>query len=84
MQAEFAVAVCSDLKGRNLGSLLLARLVRCMRGPRTGRLVGIAPADNHRMLALARRHGCSFAASRDNRESSTFGLRMPRRATYTL
>lgn len=60
VQAEFAVAVRSDLKGQRLGTLLLSKLIDHLRRRGTHRLVGLALADNQRMLALARRHGCSI------------------------
>jgi acetyltransferase len=63
VQAEFAIAVRSDLKGRHLGTLLLSKLFGHMRTRGTRRIVGAALADNHRMLALARRNGCSIALS---------------------
>ena len=73
LQAEFAVVVRSDLKGRRLGTLLLSRLVSYLRGRGTHRLVGIALVDNQRMLALARRQGCSIAPA----DAGTVALELP-------
>ncbi len=63
--ADFAILVRSDLKGRNLGEILLEKLIRYCRGRGTGRLVGQAYADNGRMLALAQNLGFHRGACRD-------------------
>jgi acetyltransferase len=56
-QAEFAIAVRSDLQGAGLGELLMRRLISYLRERRTQRVVGDVLRDNTRMLALARRLG---------------------------
>ena len=53
-QAEFAILVRSDLKGRGLGALLMRKLIRYCRERGIGELVGDVLASNARMLALAR------------------------------
>lgn len=56
-RAEWALLVRSDLKGRGLGTLLLDELLRRARPPGVRELHADAFADNHRVIALARRFG---------------------------
>jgi acetyltransferase len=63
--AEFAIIVRSDLKGRGLGSLLLAKMIAYCRRRGTQRLIGEALAGNARVLALARRYGFALTPSAD-------------------
>jgi len=53
-QAEFAVIVRSDLKGRGLGRALLEKMIRYCRSRGTGELVGEVLSGNRPMLSLAR------------------------------
>ncbi len=53
LEAEFAVLVRSDLKGRGLGALLLDKLIRYCRERGTLRMVGQTLSANSRMLKLA-------------------------------
>jgi acetyltransferase len=53
VEAEFAIAVRSDLQGRGLGRLMLARLLRHLAAAGTQRVVGDVLHGNARMLALA-------------------------------
>jgi len=57
VEAEFAIIVRSDLKGKGLGSALLMKLIEYCRQRGTQRLIGEAFADNDRMLKLARECG---------------------------
>lgn len=57
LEAEFAIIVRSDLKGRGLGTLLLQRLIEHARERGTRRLVGLVLRENTRMLRLARALG---------------------------
>jgi acetyltransferase len=57
VEAEFAIIVRSDLKGRGLGSLLFERLIEHARQRGTQRLVGLVLRENTRMLRLARAMG---------------------------
>jgi acetyltransferase len=56
-QAEFAVVVRSDLKGKGLGPILMTRLIDYCRRRGTGELVGEALAHNSRMLKMMNRLG---------------------------
>jgi acetyltransferase len=56
-QAEFAVVVRSDLKGRGLGPILMTRLIDYCRSHGTGELVGEVLAYNSRMLGMMTRFG---------------------------
>ena len=55
--AEFAILVRSDLKGRGLGSALLAKLIGYCRGRGIQRLMGEVLAENRSMLSLAAASG---------------------------
>jgi acetyltransferase len=55
--AEFAILVRSDLKGRGLGSALLAKLIGYCRSRGTQRLTGEVLAENRSMLSLAAASG---------------------------
>ena len=54
IEAEFAIIVRSDLKGRGLGRMLLDKLVRYQRSRGTQRLVGEVLHENEAMRQLAR------------------------------
>lgn len=56
-QAEFAIIVRSDLKGRGLGHRLLSRLIAVARERGTPCLVGLVLSENRGMLELAERLG---------------------------
>ncbi len=64
-QAEFAILVRSDLKGRGLGSLLMKKIIRYCAARGTGMLVGTVLRGNDRMLALARELGFTLAPAAD-------------------
>jgi acetyltransferase len=64
-EAEFAIIVRSDLKGRGLGAALLKKLIDYCRGRGTSRLVGEVFADNERMLKLARECGFHITGRHD-------------------
>ncbi len=56
-EAEFAIIVRSDLKGRGLGHLLLQHLIDYVRSRGTPELVGLILRENSAMLQLARSVG---------------------------
>jgi acetyltransferase len=62
-QAEFAVTVRSDFKGRGLGWALMQALIAYAKGRGTGTLHGAVLRDNEQMLKLCRDLG--FALSDD-------------------
>lgn len=64
LQAELAIVVRSDIKGRGLGERLLEKIIRYARSRGTRRLVAQVRADNARMLSLARKFGFEFDRSR--------------------
>jgi acetyltransferase len=57
VQAEFAVQVHPDAKGRGMGRLLMNTLIGYLRGNGTQTLTGVALSANQPMLELARRVG---------------------------
>jgi acetyltransferase len=57
IEAEFAIIVRSDLKGRGLGHLLMDKLIRYQRACGTQRLVGHVLRENDAMRDLALTHG---------------------------
>ncbi|MBB1602470.1 bifunctional acetate--CoA ligase family protein/GNAT family N-acetyltransferase [Variovorax sp. UMC13] len=71
VEAEFAIAVRSDLKGQGLGTLLFAQLIEHARARGTERLVGLVLRENTRMLKLSAAMG--FKA--DPAEPPNSGLR---------
>ncbi|MDX6750207.1 GNAT family N-acetyltransferase (plasmid) [Geminicoccaceae bacterium 1502E] len=60
-QAEFAILVRSDLKGRGLGRRLMERIVAYAGERGIGRIWGHVMADNTPMLSLARMLGFELA-----------------------
>jgi acetyltransferase len=57
VDAEFAIIVRSDLKGRGLGHLLMGTLIGFVRGRGTRRLVGLVLRENLAMRSLALSEG---------------------------
>lgn len=64
-EAEFAILVRSDLKGRGLGSLLMKKIIRYCTARGTVTLTGSVLHGNDRMLALARELGFIASPSDD-------------------
>lgn len=71
LRAEFAIMVRSDLKGKGLGRVLLAKMIRYLRRRGTGLLVGECLAQNDAMAALA--HELGFYVKRAG-EGETMSL----------
>ena len=65
LRAEFAIMVRSDLKGRGLGYLLLAKMVRYLKSRGTRVLAGDGLRQNSAMTRLARGLGFTLTASDD-------------------
>ena len=78
-EAEFAVIVRSDLKGRGLGRLLLDTLIEHARAHGTPRLVGIVLRENREMLTLAHRLGFTVEPSRPGGDTAKVVLRLDAR-----
>ena len=55
--AEFAIVICSDMKGIGLGHQLMQKIIEYSRSAGIRRLIGEILPDNHPMLRLARRFG---------------------------
>lgn len=55
--AEFGIVIRSDMKGQQLGGLLMQRIIDYQRSQGTKRLVATILAENSRMLKLATRLG---------------------------
>ncbi|HEY1998136.1 GNAT family N-acetyltransferase [Paraburkholderia sp.] len=71
--AEFAVAVRSDQKGRQLGKLLMGKIIAYARQRGTHWLVGEALRENGPMIALARACGFTVTSTED---PAVVGFRM--------
>lgn len=61
-EAEFAVIIRSDMKGKHLGWILMDKLIRYLRANGTQRVVGTILRENNGMLDLAR--GLGFTITR--------------------
>jgi len=72
VEAEFAIAVRSDLKARGLGHLLLAKMVRYCRARGTQRLVALVLRENRAMIDLAQALGFTVDAARSDRSALHF------------
>ena len=57
VDAEFAIIVRSDMKGRGLGHLLMRKMIDFLTGRGTQRMVGDILQENHGMRELARSNG---------------------------
>ena len=57
LQAEFAIIVRSDLKGKGLGRILMERLIDYCKSRGTGEIVGEALSRNLAMIDLVRQLG---------------------------
>ena len=61
--AEFAIVVRSDLKGKGLGYVLMKKLVDYFQRRGTRRIVGETLATNHALLQLAKEFGFRIQTS---------------------
>jgi acetyltransferase len=64
-EAEFAIALRSDWKGRGLGYLLLTRLIEVARARGIAELAGIVLRENRAMLQMCRELGFAFGPHAD-------------------
>ena len=60
-EAEFAIVLSDDWRGRGLGGVLLSSLIAAARQRGVRRLIGTTMSENNGMLALARKLGFSTA-----------------------
>jgi acetyltransferase len=65
-EAEFAIAIRSDLKGIGLGSCLLKKMIDYCRAQGTRKLVGATMLENNGMANLARKLGFNVRFNRDD------------------
>lgn len=65
IQAEFAMAVRSELKGKGLGGHLLEKMIRYCRTRNTKLLMGVTMLENAGMASLARKLGFTVRFNRD-------------------
>jgi acetyltransferase len=75
VEAEFAIVVRSDLKGRGLGHLLLDKMIRYLRSRGTTRLVGFVLHENMAMRDLAL--SSDFAVDRAGSDADALRLVLP-------
>ncbi|ACE84415.1 bifunctional acetate--CoA ligase family protein/GNAT family N-acetyltransferase [Cellvibrio japonicus] len=66
IEAEFAMAIRSDLKGRGLGARLLQKMIDYCRVQGTQHLRGFTMLDNAGMVNLARKLGFRVSINRDD------------------
>jgi acetyltransferase len=78
VDAEFAIMVRSDLKGRGLGHLLLGKMIRYLREHGTQRMVSDVLRDNPAMRELARASGLQADASASDGNSVRYVLQLQR------
>lgn len=79
VDAEFAVIVRSDLKGRGLGQLLLRKMIDFLSGRGTQRLVGYVLRENQAMRELARSQGFAVDAAASDADALFIALTLPSR-----
>ncbi len=75
VEAEFAIVVRSDLKGRGLGHLLLAKMIGYLAGRGTASLVGYVMHENQAMRDLALSAG--FSVDRAGTDADAIRLVLP-------
>jgi acetyltransferase len=67
IDAEFAIVVRSDLKGRGLGHLLMGKMIEYLRSAGTQRMVAFVLPENGAMRDLAASHGFKLDAAGSDR-----------------
>lgn len=73
-EAEAAIVIGDDWQGRGLGGSLLLQLLCAARFHGVRRVVGTSLVENRRMLAMARRIGCSIGTNRESALVRTLGM----------
>lgn len=74
VDAEFAILVRSDLKGRGLGQMLMRKMVDYLRARGTQRIVAEVQHENTAMRELARANGFAVDPARSDAASERFVL----------
>ena len=74
VEAEFAIIVRSDLKGRGLGRMLMRKMIAFLSGRGTQRLVGDVLRENEAMRALTRSLGFIASPDASNSDALRFVL----------
>ncbi|HEY5321359.1 MAG TPA: bifunctional acetate--CoA ligase family protein/GNAT family N-acetyltransferase [Caldimonas sp.] len=74
LEAEFAIVVRSDLKGRGLGHILLAKMIAYLKGKGTRRMVGVVLRENVAMRDLALAHGMAIDRAGSDPDTLRFVL----------
>ena len=77
VDAEFAIIVRSDMKGRGLGHLLLRKMIDFLIGRGTQRMVGAVLHENHGMRELARSNGFVVDAAGSDADALRIVLTLP-------
>ncbi len=77
VDAEFAIIVRSDMKGRGLGHLLMRKMIRFLSGRGTQRMVGAVLHENHGMRELARSNGFVVDAAGSDADALRVVLTLP-------
>lgn len=65
VEAEFAIIISSQIKGRGLGRILMEKMIRYCRGRGIRKVKGQVLAENSRMLALAKSLGFTQTAGEE-------------------
>jgi acetyltransferase len=78
VDAEFAIIVRSDLKGRGLGELLMRTLIDCLAQRGTQRLVGLVLRENAAMRHLALAQGFELDEAGSDPDALRFVLALAR------
>ena len=76
LEAEFAVVVRSDLKGRGLGHILLAKMIAYLKGKGTRRMVGVVLRENLAMRELALAQGMELDSAGSDTDTLRFVLQL--------
>jgi acetyltransferase len=76
VDAEFAILVRSDLKGRGLGQMLMRKMIDYLRARGTQRIVAEIQRENTAMQELARTNGFTVDAQRSDAASERFVLEL--------
>ncbi len=74
VEAEFAIMIRSDLKGKGLGHALTRKMIDYVTSNGTQRMVAQVLRENHGMRQLARTHGFTLQLDRSDGETLTFVL----------